>query len=83
MEPLRASAPSEEKGPRLNFKEIHDLQIGCGIRRKTNVVLLRQRKEGFRGVGSQPWSGAESLSKSEGDQISSFAWDSSGLCVLS
>lgn len=73
----------KKTGPRLNFEEIHDLQIGCGIRRKTGVGFLRQRKEGFRRVGSQPCSGAESLSKKESDQISRFAWDSSGLCGLS
>lgn len=69
----------KKKGPRLNVEEIHDLQIGCGIRRKASVLLLRQRKEGFRRVGCQPWSGAESLRKREGDQISRFAWDSSVL----
>lgn len=74
---------AKKTGPRLNFEEIHDLQMGCGVRRKTSVVLPRQRKEGFRRVGSQPCSGAERLGKREGDQISRFAGDSSGLCGLS
>lgn len=43
---------NRRKGPGGDFEEIHYLQVGCGTRRKTKVVLLRQGKEGFKRVGS-------------------------------